>query len=144
MAAPGRDDGADGLDLRGEIEDLHATALRFVLLAVAALAVYAHFASAAFADRVDMTRFGLMWAVLLTAGLAYWATRFGVTPATAVLVSGLAAILGLAVLDARESALAYWFSPLVVVAGVLIGWRGSAALALIATAVLLVGRAEAG
>ncbi len=132
----------DSLELHTELEDLHATALRLVLLAVAALAVYGHFGFTAFADRVDATGFGLMWAVLATAALAFWVMRHGVALAAALLVSGLGAILAVAVLEARAPTLAYWFAPLGLVAGVLIGWRASLTLAVATTAVLVVGLAE--
>src|SRR5581483_795321 len=82
----GRMGQTDSLELHTELEDLHATALRLVLLAVAALAVYGDFGFTAFADRVDATGFGLMWAVLATAALAFWVMRHGVALAAALLV----------------------------------------------------------
>ena len=82
-------------DVGSEIEELRAGALRYVLVATAALAVYVHFGLSAFANRVDAASSG----------------SCGVIAAVA---------------------LAYWFSPLVVVAGVLLDWRASVALATVA------------
>lgn len=124
-------------DIGSELEELRAGALRYVLAATAALAVYVHFALSAFANRVDVTRFGFMWAVIVAVALAYWALRYGAVPASAVFVIALAGILAVAVLYFRQPTLGYWFSPLVIVAGVLLDWRGSVALAVGATAAIL-------
>ncbi len=144
MAESGRNHRAESEDMRAELEDLHASALRSVLVAVAALAVYVHFAFSAFADRIDVARFGFMWAVIIATGLAYWAMRYGVTRATVFLVAALAGILAVAVLDSGASLLAYWFAPLAIVAGVVIGWRGSIAVAVLATALVLLDSRGAG
>jgi signal transduction histidine kinase/DNA-binding response OmpR family regulator len=144
MTALRRDYRIEGQDMSEELEDLYASALRFVLPVIAVLAVYVHFAFSAFADRIDIARFGFMGAVILAAGLAYWAIRYGVTRATVFLVAALAGILAVAVLDSRANLLAYWFSPLVIVAGVVIGWRGGVAVATLATAFVLVESSSAG
>lgn len=129
-------------DISSELEELHAEALRIVLVAVAALAIYTHYFINAAANGVNPTYFGFMWAVIATAGLAYWAQRFGAVPAASILVVGLFAILTTALLAFHASLLAFWFSPLVIVGGVLIGWRYGVGIALLASAVILTHNAS--
>src|SRR5579885_3314126 len=89
-------------DIGTELEELRAGALRYVLAATAALAVYVHFALSAFANRVDVTQFAFMWVVIAAVALAYWALRYGAVPASAVFVVALAAILTVAMLWFRQ------------------------------------------
>ena len=133
-----------GDDITSELEELHAGALRLVLAVVAVLAVYVHFFLSAADNRVDPTRFAFMWGIIAAAGLAYWALRFGVAPAAGSLVLALTVVLAAALLVFQAELLAFWFSPIVIVAGVLIGWRHGVASALLASAVILADQAYLG
>ncbi len=127
-------------DISSELEELHVEALRLILVVVAALAIYTHYFISAAANGVNPTHFGFMWAVIGAAGLAYWTLRFGSTPATIILVAGLAAILATALLVFHAGLLAFWFSPIVIVAGVLVGWRSAVASAVLASTVILINQ----
>ncbi len=128
----------EGDDISSELEELHVEALRFILIVVAALAIYTHYFISAAANGVNPTHFGFMWAVIGTAGLAYWTLRFGAVTATSILVVGLSAIVVVALLVFHAPLLAFWFSPIVIVGGVLIGWRSAVGIAVLASAVTLI------
>lgn len=139
MARFERDLWIDDDDIRTELGELRAATLRYVLGATAVLAVLVNFAFNTFDNRVDPIRFGFTWAVILAVAIGYAMLRYGPTLAAAVFVTAQAGILATAVLALHAPVLAYWFSPLVIIAGVLLGCRAGCVLATGATAVILAG-----
>jgi signal transduction histidine kinase/CheY-like chemotaxis protein len=132
--------GAEGDDVASETDDLHVQALHLVLFSLATLAIFGHFFLTARANDVDPTRFGFMGGIVVATGLSYRAMRYGPAVAASILVVALSALLITGLLVFRESLLAFWFAPLVIIAGVLVGWGFGLSVTVITSAVILIDR----
>jgi signal transduction histidine kinase/CheY-like chemotaxis protein len=124
------------MDLGAELRELQTDALRLVLVALAALAVGVYYYLSTVTNSVDAVRFGFLWGLLAVAGLTYLLLTRGAAPATGVLLAGLSLNLAAALLVTHQSTLAYWYSPIVIIGGVLLGWRSGAVVALQASVVI--------
>lgn len=136
---------ADDDDMATEMEELHVSALRLILLALVVLAILADYVwTIATNSYVDLPRFGFMWILVAAAGVSYWSLRHGVKFATRVFVAALLVVLTIALTAFHTGLLAFWFTPIVIVASVILGWREGIATAVLASVVILLhnGRDE--
>ncbi|MBI2941960.1 MAG: response regulator [Chloroflexi bacterium] len=119
------------------LEDLRAEGLRLLIGVLASLAFLTYYVTALVTDSFNPLRFALMCALVLVGGLSYWTLRVSVRLAARVFVLSLLAILTAALSVFQDSLLASWFAPVVIVAGILVGWRSSLATAMAASAAIL-------
>jgi hypothetical protein len=64
-------------EMASEMEELHVSALRLLLVAVGALAILADYCWTIATNKVDIAGFSFMWALLVVAGISDWSLRFG-------------------------------------------------------------------